>query len=119
MWHGFFVARFSRRDFTCVVMIDAVILAVIALVLFEEGIFLVTESIFVCWALFSRGCVLIEEPIVVLGLFRNAVRFSLKTVIVLWAAVVLRVHLRMVLETGSVYSVHAWSGSISTVIARS
>ena len=67
----------------CVVMIDAVILAVIALVLFEEGIFLITEPVFVHWVLFSRCCVLIEEPVVALGLFRNVVRFPLKIVIVL------------------------------------
>ena len=102
----------------CVVLIDAVILAVIVLVLFEEGIFLIVEPIFVHWVLFSGGCVLIEEPVVVLGLFRNAVRFPLKMVVVLQAVVVLRMHLRMVLEIGPVCTVNGWSCS-TRAIARS
>ena len=82
MWYSFFVARFSRGDFVRVVLID-VIVVVITLVLFKEGIFLIAEAVFVYWVLFSRWCVLIEEPVVALGLFRNAVRFPLKIVIVL------------------------------------
>ena len=118
MWYSFFVARFSRGDFVCVVLIDAVIIAVIVLVLLKEGIFLVIEPVFVGWVLFSRECVLIKEPVVALGLFGNVVRFSLKIVIVLWAMIILRIHLRLVLEIGPIHTVHGRSCS-TRAIARS
>ena len=98
-------------------MVDAVIFAIIALVLFEEGVFLVVETVFIFRVLFSRIHVLIEEAIVALGLFGNAVRFPLMKTVILQIAVVLRLlNLGTVLEMSPIHSIHAQS--VGAEIAR-